>query len=310
MHGVTLIDDVRTNLIKNATGQRLLLQWAAGQITIGNLLDEVNLKSKSRPGVEDVAGTHKVAYLDDLVGNILFQFGVYSVGESEAALPPVNPEKPPVVGDIAIVKSWSGTPSYVKWTGSQWQLDSPINKPDDYAWEWIVKNYRSFEYQAYSTVFSIFSHDEDWSIIDLPLEMYRPFAEQDIIDNNAKAWTRYGSNFIPDWLAKNVPNRMTSQNTGVDGYGNDPPAQDKSGFIKNKPPILHDWHGMNIIDGGDEDSEDFNQENWASHAWGYIVDGGNEYFENLFCYFIDGGNEKFLPFWNNRVYPTLAEIGE
>jgi hypothetical protein len=66
---------------------------------------------------------------------------------------------------------------------------------------------------------------------------------------------------------------------------------------------------MNIIDGGDEESEAFNQENWGHHAWGYIVDGGDETYDPVFRYHIDGGNERFLPFWHNRIYPSLAELG-
>jgi hypothetical protein len=315
MNGVTTIEKIKTALIESKTSNHALLQWALGNLTIGNLDDQIKIMSKERLNAVDDVGPHQVAYLDDLVGNILFQFAVYSIGDSPTALPPINPAQPPSPLDKALVKNWDGTPghenpAYVTWVNEQWVFDSFVNKPDDYAWEWVVKHYRSFEYQDYSTVFVIYSHAEDWSIIDLPLELYRPFAEQNIIDNNAKAWTRYANNFIPNWLVKRVPRRVTSQDMGIDGPGNATPDRDKSGFIKNKPPLLSDYYGMNVIDGGDETDEAFNQANWGDHTWGFLVDGGNEHFNKVFRYFIDGGNEKFLAFWYNRVYPTLHELAE
>jgi hypothetical protein len=198
LRGTTGIDEIRTALIKNPKGQRILLQWASGNLTAGNLLARLNLASLNRPHVQDSAGTHEVAYLDDLLGNILFQFSVYSIGEDEARLPPVNPDRPPGLNEKAIVKSWNGTPAYTAWDGGTWAYSAPLAKPDDYAWEWVVKNYRGYEYQDYSTVFLIYSHDEDWSVIDLPLKLYRPFAEQNVIDNNAKEWIRFANNFISD----------------------------------------------------------------------------------------------------------------
>jgi hypothetical protein len=307
LHGVSIIDEVRTALAKNPNGQRVLLQWASGNLTLGNLLDHLRLTSSLRPLVQDSGGTHEVAYLDDLIGNILFQFSVYSIGASQTNLPPVNPARPPALNEKAIVKAWSGnTPAYVKWNGTAWVYDSLLNKPDNYAWEWVVKNYRDSANEHYSAVFVIYSHEETWSIVDIPLELYRPFAEQNVIDNNAKEWIRFANNFIPDWLARATPRRITSADTGANGAGAHPPDTDKSGLILNKPPILSDLYGMNIIDGGDEESEAFNQENWGNHAWGYIVDGGDETYAPVFRYHIDGGNERFLPFWNNRVYPTIA----
>jgi hypothetical protein len=275
---------------------------------LGNLLDHLKLSSSFRPKVQDTGGTHEVAYLDDLVGNILFQFGLYSIGEHQTNLPPVNQDRPPNLNEKAIVKSWSnGLPAYVKWNGTAWVYDSLVNKPDDYAWEWVVKNYRDSVQEHYASVFVIYSHEELWSIVDIPLELYRPFAEQNVIDNNAKEWIRFAHNFIPDWLARETPQRISSADTGANGPGRHAPDTDKSGLILNKPPLLSDIMGMNSIDGGDEESEAFNQENWGDHAWGFIVDGGDETYDHVFRYHIDGGNELFIPFWYNRHYPTIEE---
>jgi hypothetical protein len=310
--GITNLNELRaeiikTALIKNPNGQRALLQWALGNLTIGNMLDEFSITSSARPKVQDGIGTHDVAYLDDLIGNILFQFSVYAVGESQDDPPPINPNVLPVLDERAVVKSWYGTAAYVKWDGSAWVFDTPIDKPDNYAWEWILKQYRNSE-EHYASVFLIYSHVEDWSIIEIPLEMYRPFLEQNIIDNNAKTWTRYGINYIPDWLETEKPRRITAADMGVDGVGNSPATTDKEGFIKNKPPLLMDWQGLNVIDGGDETTEAFNQENWGEHLWGYIVDGGDESMDSVFRFFIDGGNERHIPFFYNKTYPTFAEL--
>jgi cytoskeletal protein CcmA (bactofilin family) len=308
LHGITAIDDLRAAIVKNPLGTRIMLQWLSGEITLGNMADRLKLQSLNRPKVADAQGTHEVAYLDDLIGNILFQFSVYSLGESQASLPVINPERPPVLNEKAIVKNWSNrVPAYVKWSGTAWAFDSMVEKPDNYAWEWVVQNHRNHTYEHFATCYAIFSHEELWSIVEVPLEMYRPFAEQDTIDNNAKAWTRYGVNHIPDWISTRVPERITPAMMGVNGIGQNPPAEDRGSVILNKPPLLSDLYALNVIDGGDETTEDFNEAQWGDHAWGFLVDGGHEDMTPVFRFFVDGGNEKYLPFWYDRVYPTVGE---
>ena len=307
MRGTTTIDDLRAAVVRDPAGTRIMLQWLGGEITLGNLIDRLELRSVSRPRVADTNGAHEVAYLDDLIGNILFQFSVYSLGESQTSLPAINPARPPTLNEKAIVKNWSdNVPAYVRWSGAAWVFDGMVNKPDNYAWEWVVQNHRDHAYEHFATCYAIFSHEESWSIVEIPLELYRPFAEQDTIDNNAKAWTRHGVNHIPDWISTRVPERLTPAMMGVNGIGQTPPSEDR-GDIINKPPLLSDIYALNTLDGGDETTEDFNEAQWGHHAWGFLVDGGHEDMTPVFRFFVDGGNEKYLPFWYNRVYPTVGE---
>jgi hypothetical protein len=241
LHGITAIDDLRAAVIRNPLGTGIILRWISGEITPGNMADRLKLQSPARPNVADANGTHEVAYLDDLIGNILFQFSVYSPGESRSGLPVINPERPPVVNEKAIVRNWSG---------GAWVFDSMIEKPDNYAWEWVVQHHRNHTYEHFATCYAIFSREELWSTVEVPLEMYRPFAERDTVDNNAKAWTRYGVNHIPDRISTRVPERITPAMTGVNGIGRNPPAEDRGGVILNKPPLLSDLYALNVLDAG------------------------------------------------------------
>jgi hypothetical protein len=248
-----------------------MLQWLGGEITLGNMADRLKLQSLNRPNGADAQGTHEVAYLDDLVGNILFQFSVYALGESQTSLPVINPERPPALNEKAIVKNRSNhAPAYAKRSGTAWAFDRMIGKPDNYARERAAQRRRSHACERFAACRAVFSREE-----------LRPIV--------------CGAGHIPGWVSTRAPERITPAMTGVDGAGQNPPAEDRGSAILNKPPLLSDLYALNVIDGGDETAEAFNEAQWGDHAWGFLV---------------DGGHEKYLPFWYNRVYPALGELAD
>jgi hypothetical protein len=360
--GTAGIDEVYTDVIKSRDGQHEIALHTGHETKIGDGNDNLTLVSKNRVRADDQGGSHEVAYLDDLIGNILFQFGLYSFGESwhldplpeplpppephePDALPPINlpgmngqviefdPEHPDHYYSRFIVKRlWKWIDQYVQWqdagphylrrTGGHWEVDTDsgdngkVDKPDNYAWEWVVQNYRSVDYQDYSTIYLLFSHHEDWTVIDLPLEMYRPFAEQDIYDKNAKKWIKYAANSAPDWNARDNALLFTDGDLGIstpNSEGAEPPPP--NGHILNKPPIFMQNRTVTdfenafnaIVDGG-EDVTVPDGEGTVPQLWDTIVDGGDidDPTFNGFRFHIDGGD--FDTGWVPAPYGSLKQM--
>lgn len=353
------INEARTDVIKSRDGQHEIALHTAHETRLGDGNDNLTLVSKSRVRADDEAGAHDVAYLDDLIGNILFQFGIYSFGESwhldplpeplpppdpapTDALPPINrpgmkgqvieydPEHPDAYYSRFIVKHlWKWIDQYVQWqdagphylrrAAGHWEVDTDsgengrVDKPDNYAWEWVVHNYRSVDYQDYSTVYLLFSHHEEWTILDLPLEMYRPFAEQDVYDKNAKQWIKYAANSAPDWNARDNALLFTDADLGIstpNSAGAQPP--EPNGHILNKPPIFMQNRVVTdfetafnaIVDGGENITVP-DGEGTVMQLWDAIVDGGDidDPTFNGFRFHIDGGD--FDLGWKPAPYGSL-----
>jgi len=313
----TTIMTLITNVIRSSANRAILQFIASTGITLGNNTDHLTLRSNTRPSVVLPDGTNQsIAFLSDFVGSIFFQFAIYSFAIRNS--PPINDKTPPVAGDIAIV-SRHGTqarPAYLKWSNNNWVFDSWIEKPDGRTWQWLIKHHKNTNDEPFTPSFLLFSgtlqqNDEnDWSIINIPLELYRTLRDQDVIDDNTKEWLQWANNSVPDWLETELSPSINRLQLGIGGAGSPAHQHRKRGYIANKPPILLSFREKNVIDGGDENDHEFIEDNWgaiedARFLFGYIVDGGDEESQPFFRYFIQGGNELFLPKFFNQVFPRL-----